>query len=297
MSRYRDADEPETDSRERKRDERVIDLHEVFLRDLELPRGPERESVEGFKLRGSEARTLAVVGAFRAVPKEDLERATSTARTLSEDVRRLREAGLVATQRYVAGRDRCTLVTLTERGHSLLENSRREGHDLHRQTYYAGPSKHRELAHDSRIFHAYADAARQIGAKGGRISRVRLDTELKRDYQRFLQEPNRGRRNTSGRPRRDLDAIAEWARQHDLPIVDESVRFPDLRIEYERPDGERGHEDIEVITPNYRGAHLSRKAATGFSCYRYQSARIGGGRGASRGGRARDSRLAEEMLS
>lgn len=294
--RDRDSNAREVGGWERKRDERRVDIHEVFLRDLELPRGQERERVEDFKLRESQARILAIVGAFRAVPQEDLERAASNGRTLSEDVRRLREAGLVATQRYVAGRDRCTLVTLTDRGHSLLEDSRREGRESHRQIYYAGPSKQRELAHDSRLFRAYADAARQIGGQGGRISRVRLDTELKRDYQRFLQEPNRGRRDASGRPRRDLDAIADWARQHDLPVVDDSVRFPDLRIEYDRPDGQRCHEDIEVITPHYRGAHLSGKAASGFSCYRYQSARIGGARGASHGGRARDSRLAEEML-
>jgi hypothetical protein len=68
-----------------------------------------------------------------------------------------------------------------------------------------------------------------------------------------------------------------------------------LRVEYERADGTRGHEDIEIVTVNYRGAHASRTAAAGFKCHRYSSARVGGARSSTRGGRSRDPRLAEEM--
>src|SRR5712691_2215673 len=54
--------------RERER----LDTRDVFTRDLELPRGPERERVwagdSDVTLRGSEVRTLATVGAFRVVP-------------------------------------------------------------------------------------------------------------------------------------------------------------------------------------------------------------------------------------
>ena len=58
--------------RERER----LDARDVFTRDLELPRGPERERVwardSDVRLRGSEVRTLATVGAFRVVPAGDL---------------------------------------------------------------------------------------------------------------------------------------------------------------------------------------------------------------------------------
>ena len=40
-------------------------------------------------------------------------------------------------------------------------------------------------------------------ATGARIRRVVLEHELKREYQRFLQEPNRGRSDSDGRPDRD----------------------------------------------------------------------------------------------
>lgn len=301
MSRDRDPRDETLSERDRSGEEaaarRPDDPHDVFVRDLELPEGPKRERVGTYKLRGSETRILAVVGAFRAVPQEDLERSSQATRSLSKDVERLRQAELLTSRPYMTGRDRCTLLTLTERGHSLLENSRRREPGTGRQLYYPGPGKHRELAHDSRLYQAYRDAERSLAQDGCRVSRVRLESELKREYQQFLQEPNRRRRDATGEPVRDRDAILRWAEQHGLPVIDDSVKFPDLRVEYERPDGERRHEDIEVITPNYRGAHVSGKVAAGFTCYRYGSARIGGARASNRSGRARDARLAEEMLN
>lgn len=301
MSRDRDPRDETLSERDRPRDERTAerpdDPHDVFVRDLDLPDGPKRERVGEYKLRGSETRILAVVGAFRAVPQEDLERGSRSSRSLSKDVERLRGAGLLTSQPYMTGRDRCTLLTPTERGHSLLESSRRQGEGTDQQVYYRGPGKARDLAHDSRLHRAYRDAAGHLTKDGCRVSRVRLDIELKREYQEFLQAPNRRRRDSIGEPVRDGDAILKWADRQDLRVIDDSVKFPDLRVEYDRPDGERRHEDIEVITPNYRGAHVSAKLAAGFSCYRYGSARIGGARSSARGGRARDARLAEEMLN
>jgi hypothetical protein len=73
------------------------------------------------------------------------------------------------------------------------------------------------------------------------------------------------------------------------------VQFPDVRIEYERPDGRHDVEDVEVTTPHYRGAHAASKAAAGFTRYRARGGRVGGrsGRG---GGRSSDITLAEEIL-
>src|SRR5262245_20241329 len=106
---------------------------EVFTRDLDLPRGLDRERIyvhdRTYVLRGADVRTLASVGAFRVVPETDLRAADWGAR----DLRHLREAGLVQTQPYVVGRARTTLVTLTERGRDLLENSRTDREPKHRQ--------------------------------------------------------------------------------------------------------------------------------------------------------------------
>jgi hypothetical protein len=48
-----------------------------------------------------------------------------------------------------------------------------------------------------------------------------------------------------------------------LPYFDEQVHLPDFRIEYEM-DGCERHENVEVLTPHYRGAHLSGRAKCGF---------------------------------
>jgi hypothetical protein len=209
----------------------------------------------------------------------------------------LRDAGLVNTQPYVVGKTRTTLVTLTEHGRDVLEYGRREPAPGHAQAFYAGVSKPRELAHDAHVFRAYLRAADRLGARGGTVRRVVLEEELKSEYQRFLQASNRRRRDSDGRPDRSAEEIAQWARDHHLPMDHDHVQFPDLRIEYDERDGRRAIEDVEVTTPHYRGAHAAAKARSGFARYRATGARLGGGSGSSRsGGRGFDPRVAEEIL-
>lgn len=266
---------------------------DAFVRSLELPRGPEREQVDGHWLRGSEVRTLAAVGAFRAVPRCELER-NSVAQP--REIEGLRQAGLIATTPYRIGPRRMTIVTLTRDGLAMLEGHRRDGHADERQQFHAGVARPKELAHDCRLFDAYIRTRDRLHGDGCNVRRVVFERELKSEYQRFLQEPNRGRRRSTGIPRRDADAIARWAAERELSVVGESVRFPDLRVEYDRPDGTRAREDLEIVTENYRGAHAAATAAAGFNCHRQPRTRIGGSRNGSKGGRAREQRLAEEML-
>jgi hypothetical protein len=74
---------------------------------------------------------------------------------------------------------------------------------------------------------------------------------------------------------------------------DDEVHFPDARIEYQEPDGRWEREDIEVVTPHYRGAHGASVARSGFSCHRVPSLRVSTG-GGKRGGP--HPRIAEEFL-
>lgn len=272
-----------------------------LTRDLDLPRGRTRERVRAhgrdYRLSGDDVRTLAAVGTFRVVPAGELR--PSAERTPTRPARhleRLREAGLVHTTPYVVGRTRTTLVTLTLQGRDVLETHRRETHGEPQQAFYAGVVKPRELAHDTRLHQAYLRASERLATRGARVRRVVLEEELKRSYQRFLQADNRGRRDSSGRPTRSADAVADWARSHHLPCHDGHVDFPDVRLEYEGPDGRRAVEDIEVVTPHYRGAHAAAKVRAGFSRYRAVGARLGGAGAGGRGGRGRDVRLAEELL-
>jgi hypothetical protein len=284
----------------------TTDPREALTRELNLPRGPSRERVRvrghEYDLRGTEVRTLAAAGTFRVVPAADLREQYPNASMQERDLTHLRRQGLIRTMPYVVGRTRTTLVTLTDRGRDVLEESRRARGNEHDQAFYTGISKPRELAHDTRLYRAYQQAAERLAARGAQVRRVVLEEELKRDYQRFLHASNRGRRDATGRPDRTAVDVERWARERHLPYVDGHVELPDVRLEYEERDGRRGVEDVEVTTPHYRGAHAAAKARAGFTCYRAVGARVGGARlglgsGGRRGGRGFDPRVAEEFLS
>jgi hypothetical protein len=299
-----DSPDPrDVDRRDRAaRDIRTIDAtdpRDVFTRDLDLPRGLERERVHvhgrDYDLRGSEVRTLATIGAFRVVPLDDLRDAKgSDAHLLRVDLERLRASGLVRTVAFLDRGKGTALVTLTARGRDVLETHRSRGRE-NTQAFYAGAVKARELTHDAQLHRAYLRTAERLQHKGARIGRVVLDYELKREYQRFLQERNRDRSDSDGRPTRSRAEVRSWAQEHDLPIVHDRVRFPDFRIEYERPDGRREIENVEVTTAHYRGLHASSKVAAGFTRFRGTTGRVGG-TGRSGSSAPFDPRTADELL-
>jgi DNA-binding MarR family transcriptional regulator len=272
---------------------------DVFAEGLALPRGQDREHVQvgdrEYDLRASEVRTLATIGAFRVTPLRDLQDDPDRrSNTVSGDVERLRAAGLVHVVGPESDARGTPLLTLTKEGRDLLEHHRVDQRDG-QQTFYAGVARPRELAHDAQLLRAYRRAGARLVAEGARIERVVLEHELKREYQRFLQARNRDRSDSDGRPDRTPFEIEDWAREHHLPMDAGSVQFPDLRIEYERPDGRRDVEDVEITTPHYRGAHAAGKARAGFTRYRSRGGRLGGSSGRG-GGRSSDITLAEEVL-
>ncbi len=266
---------------------------DVFTKDVDLPRGRERRPVRErdrvYEINGPESRMLATIGAFRVVAESDLHDGRDDSRKAE---RQLERSGLLHTSPLNSD-DRA--VVLTDRGRNLLEANRHERNDRShepRQTFHAGFRKPRELTHDTKVYRAYQRAEERLRGQGGRIRRVVLDYELKRDYQRFLHERNRGRKDCDGRPDREPEDIARWAREHDLPYDDGHVRFPDARIEYEDRDGRSQHEDLEVVTGHYRGAHAGSAAKSGFTCYLSIGCSVGG-RG---GGGGRHPRIMEELL-
>jgi hypothetical protein len=307
-----------------------LDPRDVFMRDLDLPRGPERERVwlrdRHVTLRGSESRTLSTVGAFRVVPAGDLrDGQDKPLEPRDGDLYHLKREGLVETL-PVRGHDRA-LVVLTDKGREVLESHqrpvdegwsrgervRRDAPDA-RQEFYSGLRKPRQLTHDAQVYRAYLQAAERLRDEGASIRRIVLDNELKREYQQFLQERNRGRSDSDGRPDRTPEEIHRWALEHNLPEQDGHVQFPDVRIEYEERDGRLRTEDLEVETLHYRGAHAAAKASSGFTRSHGGTMRVvgfrgggGGGRGGrgrfgiaasngNSGGRGFDPRIAEEVL-
>jgi hypothetical protein len=271
------------------------DSRDVLTKNLDLPRTRERRPVRErdrvYEINGAESRMLATIGAFRIVAESDLHDRRDDTR---EAQRHLEREGLLRTS-PLSSDDRA--VVLTNRGRDLLEANRYERPDrAHepRQTFYAGLRKPRELTHDTKVYRAYQRAEGRLRDGGGRVRRVVLDYELKRDYQRFLHERNRGKKDCDGRPDREPEEIARWAREHELPYDNGHVRFPDARIEYEDRDGRSRHEDLEVVTGHYRGAHAGSAATSGFTCYLSIGGSVGGRGGGGR--RTAHPRISEELI-
>jgi hypothetical protein len=272
----RDRDGRE-EGRERVYDGRELDddPREGLMRDLDLPRGDERELVvvrdRIHELDGEDSRTLAAIGVFRVVPEHALDSDRDT-------LEHLRDEGLVET--VDLGDDERGL-TLTREGRDLLESHARERDNEPSQAFYAGVSRDREVDHDANLYATYRQEEARLRGEHDRVEirRLVLEQDLKREYQEFLQAHNRGRADSDGRPARDEDEIRQWAREHDLPYFDDQVHFPDYRIEYE-VDGREQHRDVELFTEHYRGAHAASHARTGFRIY------VVGSRGGSGGGRS-----------
>jgi hypothetical protein len=175
------------------------DPRDVFTKDLDVPRGRERRPVRErdrvYEINGTEGRMLATVGAFRVVAESDLHDGRDDTRKAHQH---LAQEGLLRSS-PLSSDDRA--VVLTDHGRDLLEANRYErGDRLHepRQTFWAGLRKPRELTHDAQVYRAYQRAVARLREGGGRVRRVVLDYELKRDYQLFLHERSRGKKGGDG---------------------------------------------------------------------------------------------------
>ena len=263
----------------------------IRLDRLSLPRGPERQPLRVrdrvYAIRESEARILATVGAFRVVRADDLQVVHSSRDAWSGDLRSLAEQGLVQLRTVEINREPIAVAVLTRSGKDLLESHRPAG--ARPQEFHAGLVKPREIAHDSQLYRLYQAEAARIEAEGGRVERVVLDYELKREYQTFLNRPDRSADDDNGA---DLE---QFAAAHGLPIVDGHLELPDIRIEFTGQDGQLEYRDVELVTEHYSRGQLAGKSAAGFALYRAAGAGRLRGTGGRRGGTPFDPHHLERL--
>ena len=259
---------------------------------LILPRGPDREPVlvrgHVYRLRESEARILATVGAFRVVRAADVQPGDAPRNAWSGDLRALSDQGLLEHRTVEINRESTAVVVLTKAGKDLLDSHRHAGSERD-QAFHAGLVKPREIAHDSQLYRLFQAEAERIEADGGRVTRVVLDYELKREYQTFLNRP--GRDDDADR----ADDLEAFAARSGLPIVDGHLELPDLRIEFETPDGRLEYRDVELVTEHYSRGQLAGKAAAGFALYRAAGAGKPRGDSCRRGGTPFDPHHLERL--
>jgi len=150
-------------------------------------------------------------------------------------------------------------VTLTKEGHRALSYSRFLRPD---QVTYHGLKKPKEAFHDAELYRLYHKVSDEIEGRGGKVVRVKLDYEIKRDLYadlaRTWQDKSKG-------PETVKEAVA---RRHGLKVVNKEIQIPDMRLEYANdPDMEIHTRDVELATEHYRPRGLAAKAGAGFQIY------------------------------
>jgi len=176
---------------------------------------------------------------------------------MEKDIRALARQSLVRDKTLeISQKKTLRVVTLTKAGHRLLKNTNQVPDD---QPIYHGLVKPREVKHDADLYRLYQKEAARIERAGGRPVRVLLDYELKRNLNHDLA--------LLGTEKDDLDRKGEVAEKHGLQLVDGKIPVPDLRVEYETPELELRHVDLELATRDYRPRAMAAKAAAGFSMY------------------------------
>ena len=225
---------------------------------------PEIEHYRIYNLRDSEIKTLAEIGTFRAVTRQDLicRRYSGDADQGQRDLNNLRRQGLI--QLRTAQPDRSTYVSLTREGYLLVDNHRPT--DMNpRQELYHGFVKLREAEHDAALYRLYQQEAQHIIGDGGKVNRVILDFELKKSINRHLAKLRGLPEEEQARRKQEI------ARDNGLVVVDGKVPIPDLRLEFEGPDQQQTKVDIELATDHYHRDALAQKARAGFAVFREQS--------------------------
>jgi hypothetical protein len=210
-------------------------------------------------LRDSEMNSLKEIGKFRVIPVSDLAKFAygGNRERMEKDIRALARQSLVKDRTLeISQKKTLRVVTLTKSGHRLLKNTNQVPDD---QPIYHGLVKPREVKHDADLYRLYQKEVARIERGGGRPVRVLLDYELKRNLNRDLA--------LLGPEKDDLDRKGEVAEKHGLQLVDGKIPVPDLRVEYETPELELRHVDLELATRDYRPRAMAAKAAAGFSMY------------------------------
>ena len=225
-----------------------------FDRPVTIYRGRDRE----YSLRESEVRTLTDLGKFRVVPEDDLARFgyQGNHTQMESDIRSLSRQGLVE-QRTIEGHSSYStkVLTLTKDGHGLVERAQFVSS---RQATYYGFVKPKEARPDADLYRLYQRVAREIERSGGKVCRVVLDFELKKDLYQALS-----RMRPDKDPRYERIFIAN---QFDLKVVDGKIPIPRLRIEYEDDCRDVHRLDLEIATRDFGPRALAKRPKLDSTC-------------------------------
>jgi hypothetical protein len=220
-----------------------------------------RDRDRTYSLRDSEIHTLTEIGRFHVIDLNELAKLSYAGdhTRLENEISNLQKQGLV--ERHVTSplkKEARPVLTLTKHAHRLIRKNELIRND---QAVYHGFVKPKEAKHDADLYRLYRKAADDIERKGGRVSRVILDYELKEKLNRKLGKAQASRDQDIDRHK------AQFARELHLKIVGGKVVLPDLQVEYETAEGTPCRVDLELASAHYHAEHLAVKANAGFQIY------------------------------
>jgi hypothetical protein len=235
-------------------------------REPEKPRGADSGTERAYYvrdrsylLRDSEIHSMKEIGKFRVIAPGDLARYAygGDSKRMEKEIERLKCDSLLSERTLeISGKKTLRVLTLTRAGHRLLKRNNQLPED---QAIYHGLLNSREAKHDADLYGLYQKEAACIERSGGRLVRVILEYEIKRNLYRDLA--------LLGPEKDNLHRKAEVAKRHRLEIVNGKIPIPDMRLEYENTELELQRIDLELATREYRPRPLAEKAMAGFAIY------------------------------
>ena len=209
---------------------------------------------------------VADVGLYRAVSYTDLSdrhfdgHPYATRRSVNHLIR----AGLIEEHEGTGPAGQTfTVLTATERGRDAAQRAAVDAGHVPEQQTWSGMVKPAELSHDTAVYRAALDERARIEAEGGRVTRVRLDAELK---QMVATATEKARAEGGDREAHETKLAA--AHDLGLHVVNEDrVLYPDAQLDIEDADGVSGRVNVEIVSDHYHAAAIAAKAGAGFALH------------------------------
>ena len=234
--------------------------HDARAHDPEARHRPRRSRTE----RTRDA--VADVGLYRAVSYTDLSdqhfdgHPYATRRNVNHMIR----AGLIEEHEATGPAGQTfTVLTATERGRDAAQRAAVDAGHVPEQQTWSGIVKPAELSHDTAVYRAALDERARIEAEGGRVTRVRLDAELKATVATATEKAR-----AEGGDRAAHEAKLAAAHDLGLHVVNnEQVLYPDAQLDIEDADGVSGRVNVEIVSDHYHAAAIAAKAGAGFAMH------------------------------
>ena len=220
-------------------------------------RDRERPGRVGIEERAEGA--LRDAGAYRVVALRDLvdSRFGGNRYAAMATLRRLEREGLVRIAKASGPRGGAFQVAgLTARGRDRLEAPGGE------QRWWTGQLDGRQASHDAAVYRAAAAEEAAIAEAGGRVTRIRIDSEFRSIVARRVERA----RAEGGAEAAEAEA-GRLADELQLSREGGKFHFPDARLEYVDAEGRTGGVDVEVTTAHYRSGTIRAKAAAGMALH------------------------------